>query len=93
MFFFSVSAVFIHVFFASVLDACLKCFNCLFHYVAGITSRYFKIGSGWLHNIAMVFQLYIANVSSDLHICCKDFDLHVAVLEGATGGCCYHSGA
>jgi hypothetical protein len=34
--------------------------------------------------IAMVFQLYIANVSSILDICCKDFDQHVAVLDGAT---------
>ena len=43
-------------------------------------------------HIAMVFQLYDANVSSDLDICCKDFDLHVAVLDGVTGDCCCRSG-
>jgi hypothetical protein len=39
-------------------------------------------------HIAMMFQLYDANVSFDLDICCKDFDMHVAVLDDTTGGCC-----
>jgi hypothetical protein len=39
-------------------------------------------------HIAMVFQLYIINVSFVLDICYKDFDLHVVVLDGVTGGYC-----
>jgi hypothetical protein len=37
--------------FASVLDACFKCFICLLLYVAMVASRYFKSRSGVTHRI------------------------------------------
>ena len=68
-----------HLFFVHV---CCKCFRrmslsvsyVLFVYVASVASGCLKVDRDVTH-VAMVFQLYVTNVSSVLDVCCKCFIL------------------
>ena len=64
--------LFFYTYVASVLDACLKCFICLLCMLQVFHLDVSKVDQDVAH-VAMVFQLYVLNVSSVLDVCCKVF--------------------